>query len=132
MIKQNLVPSRRQLRSFFAIVFSVAGVLTGVGYFSEKPLLFWGMGALAILLILIQPFPAARLRFYRLWMAAGKMLGNVSSRLILGVVFFAVFTPVGLLLRLFGRRPLDVRFRDGQTSYWKMRQTPNSDLEKMY
>lgn len=132
MIKQNLVPSRRQLRSFYVLVFSVAGVLTGVGYFSGKPLLLFGMGALTILLILIQPFPAARLRFYHLWMAAGKKLGDVSSRLILSIIFFVIFTPVGLLLRLFGRRPLDVRFRDGQPSYWKMRQTPNSDLEKMY
>jgi hypothetical protein len=132
LIKQNSVPSGKQLRTFFASLFLAAAVLAGLGYFSGKPLLLFGMGALAIVLVLIQPFPAARLGFYRLWMAAGKKTGDVTSRLILSIIFFVIFTPVGLLLRLFGRRPLDVRFRDGRSSYWKKRQTPRSDLEKMY
>jgi hypothetical protein len=43
------------------------------------------------------------------------------SRLILSVLYFLVVTPIGLLQRLFGRSRLELDFRTGASSYWRMR-----------
>jgi predicted membrane metal-binding protein len=55
---------------------------------------------------------------HRLWMKVGAGLGWVNSRIILGVVFFVLVTPIGLGMRLLGKDPL--RMRSGRTgnSYW--------------
>lgn len=56
---------------------------------------------------------------YRGWMRFGQAIGAVMSTLLLGLIYFAVVTPVGLLMRLTGTDPLDRRPRPGPGSYWK-------------
>jgi hypothetical protein len=43
---------------------------------------------------------------YRAWMGLAHLMSKVTQPLFLGIVFYLVFTPVGLLMRLFGSRPL--------------------------
>ena len=52
------------------------------------------------------------------------LLHHVMSPLILGIMFFAVFTPIGLWMRLVGKRPLDLRFDAAADSYWVHRKPP--------
>lgn len=70
----------------------------------------------------------------RLWMSLAEALGFVSTRVILGVVFFLFVTPIGLVRRLFGGDPLGRRA--GRTeSYWKPyteRRNDPKHYEKMY
>jgi len=40
------------------------------------------------------------------------------------VIFFAVFTPVGLVMRAFGRDALSLRYEPKADSYWKRREPP--------
>jgi hypothetical protein len=55
------------------------------------------------------------------WLVAVSPLGWVVSHLLLALLFYVVFTPVGLCLRLTGRDPLGLRFRPGRTTYWEPR-----------
>jgi hypothetical protein len=59
-----------------------------------------------------------------------RMLARGLSRLVLCVLFYGVLTPVGLLLRLMGRRPLDTAWKDGRASYWHRARPRGSDLER--
>ena len=43
---------------------------------------------------------------YRVWMRFGLLMSRVTSPLILGIVFFGVVLPMGLIMRLFGRDPM--------------------------
>jgi hypothetical protein len=52
------------------------------------------------------------------------LLHRIVSPLILGVMFFAVFTPIGLWMRLIGKRPLDLACDDKADSYWIERRPP--------
>lgn len=60
--------------------------------------------------------PAALRLVYQWWMRLGAVLGWVNTRLILGLLFFVVFFPVGLLRRLFGKDSMARRLGD-QESY---------------
>lgn len=54
----------------------------------------------------------------RLWLALGHLLHLVVSPVLLGTIFFGVIAPIGLLLRVTGRRPLALTRRPGQETYW--------------
>jgi hypothetical protein len=52
------------------------------------------------------------------WMASALVIGFVMSRLILGILFYLVMTPIGLLMKLFGKDLLDERLEKEKASYW--------------
>jgi hypothetical protein len=52
------------------------------------------------------------------WMVLVFPIGWVVSRTLLAVVYYGVITPLGLLLRVFKRDALRLRYRHGQESYW--------------
>ncbi len=62
--------------------------------------------------------------FNRLWMKFGMLLHHVVSPLVLGLIYFGVFTPVALVMRAFGRDAMCRRFEPAQPSYWVRRDPP--------
>lgn len=57
--------------------------------------------------------------FYVAWMGSGALLGRLTSPLLLAVLFFFVFTPLGLLRRALGKDPLERRLDRDATTYWR-------------
>ena len=62
----------------------------------------------------------------RLWAQLGALLHKVMTPLIMGVMFFAVITPIGLLMRLLGKDLLRLRRDPAAASYWVPRETSAS------
>jgi len=108
----------------FGLLF--AGVFALVAFWPlwppALPNLWWLAGAgawLAAALLVPQ-----RLRpLYRGWMAFGHALGWINSRILLGIVFFLLVTPIGLALRALGKDPLHRR-RSATENYWVARDQP--------
>jgi hypothetical protein len=70
----------------------------------------------------------------RLWMGLAEALGFVMTRVILGVIFFLIVTPIGIVRRLTGGDPLGRR-AERTESYWKPyteRRADPKHYEKMY
>jgi len=59
---------------------------------------------------------------YSWWMKLAALLAWINTRLILTVLFFLVFTPVGIILRLLKNDPLERRFEKGSLSYWRRKE----------
>ena len=55
----------------------------------------------------------------KLWMYFGFLLGKIVSPILLGLIFFLMFTPLGLLMKVFGRDELRLNLK-GRHSYWKV------------
>lgn len=51
------------------------------------------------------------------WMAFGRIAGAINSRIVLGLLFFAIFLPIGFVMRLFGYDPLFRRLNADSDSY---------------
>ena len=110
--------SVRQLRHFG---FLVGGIFGAIGLW---PMVWrhqsprqWAL-ALAIALVLpAQVAPRILAPVYRAWMALGEVLAWINTRIILGVVFYGVVTPLGLLMRLFSRDPMRRQFDRTGESY---------------
>ena len=93
------------------------------------------LSSLGFLFLITSIIGPSWLRFvYRPWMFLARVMGAITSSILLTVVFFLVLTPLGLLQRLFGKQPLDLRFKDSQTSYWQARSGPfaSADFEKQF
>jgi len=55
---------------------------------------------------------------YLTWMLAAWPIGWLISHVVIVVLFFGLFMPLGLLIRVFGRDPLGLRFQPETASYW--------------
>ncbi len=115
----NTKITNNQLRQFgviFAIgILSIFGLL--IPYLTEKQASDWVLflalpvGFIALLLpIILKPV-------YLVWMKIGAVLGWINTRIILTFVYFVVFMPVGLLMHLLGKDPMNRRFQSDENSY---------------
>lgn len=67
----------------------------------------------------------------RLWHRFGLLLYRVVNPLIMAVLFFLAVTPMALLLRAFGKRPLQLAFDPTAPTYWQRRDPPGPDRATM-
>ena len=58
------------------------------------------------------------------WMKLGELMGRVVNPIVLGLIYFGVFTPTGLAMRFIGRDVLARQWDTGRTSYWVERDQP--------
>ena len=83
------------------------------------------LGAICgILLIITITNAKVLLPLNKLWMKFGILLGMIISPIIMGIIFFGIFTPIAFLMRLSGRDELRLRFKKKKT-YWIDRKTLN-------
>jgi hypothetical protein len=59
-----------------------------------------------------------------LWFKFGGFLHMIVSPIILGLMFFSVITPIGLIMRILGKRTLNLQFNEKITTYWINRNPP--------
>ena len=65
----------------------------------------------------------------RAWTKLGFLLHRIVNPVVLGIMFFLVVTPTGLLMRALGKNPLRLRFEPDQPSYWIRREPPGPPAE---
>jgi hypothetical protein len=88
------------------------------------------LGALAAaLLVGGLAAPAAMGPVYRAWMGLALVLSKVTTPIFLGIVYYLVLTPVGVLRRTFGQHPLVHVAKDG--SFWNRRDPVRDAPKKM-
>ena len=98
------LPSNRKFGFFFTLVFAVAAA-----YFFEAVKMTWAYAFIAaalIFLIVTLVKSDALLPLNKLWMRLGLLLSMIVSPIVLGVIFFGLFTPIAILMRLSGRDEL--------------------------
>lgn len=123
IIAVNHHPSSRQLHQFGFLWLVVFGILGALSWFKsgnhDAGLLLWSTALLVPIAGWI--FPSfMRIVFLGLSYAAFP-IGFVVSHVILALVYYLVFTSMGLLMRVFRYDPLERSFHLGRESYWTPR-----------
>lgn len=119
MNKSNQNPSSSDLRKFG---FIVGGILAGVfgaliPYINRGGYNEYLVGIGSAILIFAALLPKLLLYPFKVWMWIGEILGWINTRIILSVIFFLVFTPIGLIKRLFGTDSLRRKLEPSSESY---------------
>ena len=88
------------------------------------------VGSALLLLAFIKPARLAVLN--RLWLKLGAAMAKVVNPVVLMVLFFFVVAPMGLVMRLAGKRPLQLAFDPEADSYWIRRAPSQSTMRQQF
>ena len=111
---------KKQLRQFGLMIGSVL-VLIGLwklyqGKHETARLILWSVGG--ALMVTGAIVPKLLTPVYWLWMKLAHLLGWVNIRLLLGIIFFVIITPMAIVMKVFGRDALNRKIDKGSDSYW--------------
>ena len=119
------------------------GITFSIFFLLVSALLFWrGHGAagyffmLSALFFVVSAFYPRGLKIAETgWMKFAEALLWFNTRLILGILFYVIFTPVGFLLSLCGKDFLSLKIEPTAVTYWVKREKVNfskEDYEKIF
>ena len=112
------LPNNRSFGLLFSFIFLTSSILLLINNIS-----FYGYAilVLAIIFLLISIIkPNILLPLNKAWMQFGMILGMIISPIVLGIVFFGLFTSYSFIMKLFGRDELRVKIMQ-RSSHWKDR-----------
>lgn len=90
----------------------------------------WHLAAAGVFLLLGVAAPRILSPLHWAWMKFAFALGWFNTRLFLGIVFFFIITPFGLVMRLLRKDPLRLKFDRASASYWLIRQPKPFDPKR--
>jgi hypothetical protein len=119
------VPQRVDLRKFGLVMAAVLALVSGYLWYKDamdpaQVVFSVAAGFLIVGLVL----PVVLMPIYFPWMWLARILAFVNTHLLLGFVFYTLFTFIGLGMRLLGRDPLDRKILPDSDSYWQRRESP--------
>ena len=112
----------------FAVLFALIGLFPLIGGSSVQ---WWSLIVAVTFLVLALARPKLLAPLNRLWMRFGLLLHRIVNPLVMALLFFLVVTPIALLMRLFGKRPLHQNSEADADSYWIPREPPGPEPETM-
>ncbi|WP_373073610.1 SxtJ family membrane protein [Sulfurimonas sp.] len=69
---------------------------------------------------------------YTLWIKFGEFIGNIMSKIIMSVLYFGLFTPVSILLKIFGKDLLRKKMDKKESTYWISRETQPQSMKNQF
>lgn len=121
MIKDSITASKREVRNFGLLFSGIFMLLLIYFLYREGELSEWLLAASGVFLVsglFLYPFLRP---VYILWMKFAQVLAWINTRVILGIAYYLILTPIGLLLRLFGKDLIGLKIDRNALSYWKKR-----------
>ncbi len=115
-IKKIKLPSNKKFGLFFSMIFFIFG-----GYFlyADSMMSAYFLIATSIIFLFFSLFKPNLLNpLNKIWMYFGYLIGIIVSPLVLSLLFFLIFTPVSILMKIVGRDELRLKFKKCDT-YWK-------------
>jgi hypothetical protein len=117
MIKKEF--DKKEIRTFAITMFIALSILGGLLLWRKGEFgLIFCFAALAFLAFGLS-YPQILYPVYRGWMTIARVLGFVMTHLILTLVYYLVFTPTGLLMRVFNKTPLEFKLEPDSQTYWR-------------
>lgn len=118
-------------RNFGLVMAAAFCVVAAVPILSGDAIRWWALGLAAAFAAAALVKPAALSGLNRLWMKFGLLLGRIVSPIALGLLFYGVLTPLGLMMRLSGKDPLRLKRDPAAQSYWQTRAPPGPPPDSM-
>ena len=121
-------PSDRSFGWVFAIFFAFLGVWPAV---RGRPVRVWALAIAVVIAVITLARPSVLHPANVAWMKFGLLLSRFVNPIVTGLLFFLVITPMALLMRMFGKRPLSLKFEREAATYWIERRPPGPKPETM-
>jgi len=124
--------SAREGRKFGLTVGIAFAVLGGVAFWRGREtvaVVFWVVGGLLILAGLLVPRSLGPVQ--KAWMGLAHAISKVTTPIFMAIVYYVVLSPIGLVMRLFGKNAMTEHHKDA--SIWVSRgDSRRGDLERQF
>ena len=126
---KNIKSEKSDLRNFGITIGIILLIISGFLFWKEKESfqIFLAFGITLFLIAIV--IPSVLKPVYWIWMIFAVILGWFMTRVILSLLFYVVFTSIGLTLRFFGKQFLELRWDKSKKSYWNYRTIKHLKME---
>ena len=118
-------------RSFGLVFFAFFLIIGLWPIFEYEQVRIWSIIAALIFLILGILDSKYLTPLNRFWMKFGLFLGKIISPIVMGIVFFLVVTPIGILMKIFGKDLLNTKYKKNE-SYWVYRKDKFGSMKRQF
>ena len=122
------LPSNRNFGIVFSVVFLIISLWP---LLSQNDVRIWSLVISGIFLILGLINSKLLLPLNKIWFKFGILLGNFIAPIVMGIVYFMVVTPTGLIMRLLGKDLLNLK-KNNKDTYWIDKDNSNNDLKNQF
>ena len=132
---KNIRKDNKAIRDFGILIGFILLIIAGILFYKEREsyelIILLGIAFIGLGLgmpIILKPF-------YSVWMYFAVVVGWLMTRLILGLLFYVIVSPIGLISRLFGKEFLELKNISFNRSYWNYKDSgriSHQDYEKQY
>ena len=122
------ISSNRSFGIVFFIVFFLIGTYP---FINQEEVRLWSL--IISILFLIPGLLNSKILtpLNKIWFKFGTFLGKIVSPLVMGIIFFLVVTPIGILMRLLNKDLLNLKFNE-KKSYWIVKNEPKSKMKNQF
>ena len=116
----------------FGIVFFIVFILIGLWpLLNSEPLRVWPI-SISIIFLVLGILNSKLLKPLKIvWIKFGEILGRFIAPLVMGIIYFIILTPIGLLMRLIGKDLLNLKFTE-KKSYWIKKEKNISSMKRQF
>ncbi|MDC1154146.1 SxtJ family membrane protein [Candidatus Pelagibacter sp.] len=118
-------------RSFGIVFFAVFLIIAIYPLINSGELRLWSLIISIIFLVLGLVNSKILNPLNKFWFKFGIFLGKIISPFVMGIIFFLVVTPIGLLMRLLNKDLLNLKFNNSH-SYWIEKTEPRSKMKNQF
>lgn len=116
----------------FGLVFFLVFILIGIyPILNQGNIRVWSIIIAVVFLILGLSNSRILTPLNRIWFKFGIFLGKMISPIIMGVIFFLVVTPIGLIMKILGKDLLNIKYNK-KRSYWIEKNDPKSKMKNQF
>ena len=122
------LPSNRSFGILFFVVFFVIGIWP---ILNDGEYRIWSILISSVFLFLGIINSNFLTPLNKFWMKFGLLLGMIVTPIVMGIIFFLVVTPTGILLRLFRKDILKLK-KNKSNTYWTLKDNDNNDMRNQF
>ncbi|NMN67605.1 hypothetical protein VP91_00007520 [Candidatus Pelagibacter ubique] len=127
-MKKDILPSNRNFGIVFTIVFLIISFWP---LLKNGDIRYWSLIISLIFFVLALINSKILTPLNKVWMKFGLILGKIVSPLVMGLIFFFVVTPTGIIMRLLGKDLLNLKKKSAST-YWIKKENKNNNMKNQF
>ncbi len=128
MTNRYPLPSNKKIGIFFFIILAILSVVLFIYDYPLISVITLTTGLISLTLSYLKP--GLLLPVNKAWMTLGYLLGYIVSPIVIGSIYFVIFTPISIFLKIIGRDELKLLNKNSD-SYWRKRQL-NKDSQTSF
>ena len=119
-------------RSFGIIFFIIFLLVSLYPLTNDESIRYWSL-IISMIFLVLGLFNSNLLSpLNKIWFRFGILLGKLISPFIMGVIFFLVVTPIGLIMKIIKKDLLNLKFRKDKGTYWIEKTEPKSKMKNQF